>query len=254
MRRMFSVLLLCGACVARPQHVMLQGQHTELQARVDAVEVRATQQEQQLYSAEEEALRASQESERVTGLLEQRDQQNQQLSDTIEGLEKEQEGADAWASSLREHLRGMVEVGSLSVNQWGDRLIVELPNDVLFPPGSARIASEGRTTLASVASALASLKGREILVSGHTDATPIHNEEFDDNWSLGAARAISVVQVLIEQGVPAGRVGAASYGSNRPLDSNKTPEGRRANRRIEIAILPDLTVIEEVQGQVGSMN
>jgi chemotaxis protein MotB len=244
------VLWVCVACVARPQHVMLQAEHAELQARVDAVEVRATEQEHDLIAAQDRALRSGQESERVTGLLVQRDQQNQQLSDTIEGLEEEQEGADAWANSLREHLRGMVEVGSLSVSQWGDRLIVELPNDVLFPPGSARIASEGRTTLASIASALASLEGREILVSGHTDATPIHNEEFDDNWSLGAARAISVVQILIEEGVPPDRVGAASYGSNRPLDSNKTPEGRRANRRIEITILPDLAVIEEVQGEV----
>jgi len=229
---------------------MLQAQHAELQARLDAVEVRATEQERELHSAEEEALRTGEEAERVRGLLAQSDQQNQELASTIEGLERDQEGADAWANSLREHLRGMVEVGSLSVSQWGDRLIVELPNDVLFSPGSARIASEGRTTLASVASALASLEGREILVSGHTDATPIHNEEFDDNWALGAARAVAVVQILIDQGVPSDRVGAASYGSNRPLDSNKTAEGRRANRRIEIAILPDLTVIEEVQDQV----
>ncbi len=250
MRRELWVLWVCAACVARPQHVTLQAQHTELQARVDAVEARATDQEQDLHKARDEALQAGEKADKMTGLLAQSDQENQDLTDTIEGLEKDQEGADAWASSLREHLRGMVEVGSLSVNQWGDRLIVELPNDVLFPPGSARIASEGRTTLASIASALASLEGREILVSGHTDATPIHNEEFDDNWSLGAARAISVVQILIEEGVPADRVGAASYGSNRPLDSNKTPEGRRANRRIEIAILPDLTVIEEVQDQV----
>ena len=251
MRRGLWLLGFGLGCVARPQHVMLQAEHAELQARLDAVDRRASEQEQVLYAAQDEVIAAQREATLAGEQLAQRGEENQSLRATIEGLEAEQEDADTWTTSLREQLAEMVAVGSLSVIQWGDRLIVELPNDVLFSPGSAQVGREGQTTLASVASALSTLEGREILVAGHTDATPIHNEQFDDNWSLGAARAIAVVRILIENGVSMERVGAASYGSNRPLDSNKTPEGRSANRRIEITILPDLTAIQEMQEQVG---
>lgn len=251
MRRGWWLLWFGVGCVARPQYVMLQAEHAELQARLDAVEQRASEQEQGLYAAQDEVVAAQREASLAEQKLVKRGEENQSLRETIEGLEAEQEDADAWAVKLQEQLQDMVAVGSLTVIQWGDRLVVELPNDVLFSPGSAQVGREGQATLASVAAALATLEGREILVAGHTDATPIHNEQFADNWSLGAARATAVVRILIENGVSMERVGAASYGSNRPLDSNKTSEGRSANRRIEITILPDLTVFQEMREQVG---
>ncbi len=251
MRYAWWLLWFGVGCVARPQHVLLQAEHAELQARLDAVERRALEQEQGLYAAQDEAVAAEREASLAVEQLARRGEENQSLRETIEGLEAEQENADAWAVKLQEQLQDMVDVGSLSVLQWGDRLVVELPNDVLFSPGSAEVGGEGRTTLASVALALATLEDREILVAGHTDATPISNEQFADNWSLGAARAIAVVRILIENGLSEERVGVASYGPNRPLDSNKTSEGRSANRRIEITILPDLTAIQQMQQQVG---
>ena len=82
-------------------------------------------------------------------------------------------------------------------------------------------------------------KGRsEILVSGHTDDTPlIFGSIYRDNWDLAAARSSSVVQALASTGkLQPKRMKAISYGETQPLTTNNTIEGREKNRRIEIEI------------------
>ena len=82
-------------------------------------------------------------------------------------------------------------------------------------------------------------KGRsEILVSGHTDDTPlIFGSVYRDNWDLAAARSSSVVQELSGTGkLKPNRMKAISYGETQPLTSNETSKGREKNRRIEIEI------------------
>ena len=77
----------------------------------------------------------------------------------------------------------------------------------------------------------------EILVSGHTDNTPlIFGSVYRDNWDLAAARS-SVVQELTKSGkLNPKRMKAISYGETQPVESNKTTQGREKNRRIEIEI------------------
>ena len=72
---------------------------------------------------------------------------------------------------------------------------------------------------------------------------PIHTEQFPSNWELASARALNVVRTLQEGGVPVGRLSAASFAENRPVDTNKTKEGKAANRRIEIVVVPDLSLL-----------
>ncbi|HZD24779.1 MAG TPA: OmpA family protein, partial [Alphaproteobacteria bacterium] len=73
-------------------------------------------------------------------------------------------------------------------------------------------------------------------VEGHTDRVPIHTERFPSNWELSAARAISVVQFLVEQGVPPDRLAAAGYGEYQPIDPRSDEIGNRRNRRIELKL------------------
>jgi chemotaxis protein MotB len=54
-------------------------------------------------------------------------------------------------------------------------------------------------------------------------------------------RALTVLKAMVEAGLPAQHVSAASYGAERPATSNDTPEGRAQNRRIEIVVVPDLS-------------
>src|SRR3546814_21184777 len=74
-------------------------------------------------------------------------------------------------------------------------------------------------------------------VEGHTDTVPINNEQFRSNWELSAARAISVVKFLVEQGIPAERLSATGYGAYQPI----TPGDLERNRRLEMKPTQRLT-------------
>mgnify|MGYP001173297455 CR=1 FL=1 len=73
-------------------------------------------------------------------------------------------------------------------------------------------------------------------VEGHTDHIPIYNAKFQSNWDLSSARAISVVQFLIKEGVKPSRLSAAGFGEFQPLDKRRDEISNRRNRRIEIKL------------------
>ena len=73
-------------------------------------------------------------------------------------------------------------------------------------------------------------------VDGHTDKDPIKTARFPSNWELSSARAISVVQLLIKQGLPPNRLAAAGFGEFQPLENRSDEIGKRRNRRIELKL------------------
>jgi chemotaxis protein MotB len=123
----------------------------------------------------------------------------------------------------------------------GDRFVFQ--SEVLFESGSATVASAGDSELRRLARALNEIGPRIpeninwiLQIEGHTDSIPIFNEQFRNNWDLSAARAISVVQFLIQQGVPAERLSATGYGEFQPIDDARDEIGNRRNRRIELKL------------------
>jgi chemotaxis protein MotB len=72
-------------------------------------------------------------------------------------------------------------------------------------------------------------------VEGHTDDVPVARR-YPSNWELAAARASSVVRLMIELGVEPDRLKAVSRAEFAPVASNETDEGRAKNRRIEIQL------------------
>jgi chemotaxis protein MotB len=70
---------------------------------------------------------------------------------------------------------------------------------------------------------------------------PIKTEKYPSNWELASARALTVVRTMIGAGMPATRVSAASYGEFKPVAANDGADGKKANRRIEIVVVPDLS-------------
>jgi len=123
----------------------------------------------------------------------------------------------------------------------GDRFVFQA--EVLFPTGSDVMNPEGSEQIDKLASAIVQLE-REIpsginwvlRVDGHTDRRPIASPEFPSNWELSSARAISVVQQLIHQGVSPDRLAAAGFGEFQPIDPHDTEEAYRRNRRIELKL------------------
>ena len=127
--------------------------------------------------------------------------------------------------------------GLINIDRQEDKVIITVGSGGAFKSGSADLTSKAKKIMAKIAEV--NKKGRsEILVSGHTDDKPLtFGSIYRDNWDLAAARSSSVVQELSSTGkLQPDRMKAISYGETKPLASNKDPEGREKNRRIEIEI------------------
>lgn len=122
----------------------------------------------------------------------------------------------------------------------GDRFVFQ--SEVLFPTGSADLSAGGAEQINKLA---ASLKGLAkempadlpwvLRVDGHADRQVVHGK-FASNWELSAERAITVVRLLIADGIPPNRLAAAGFGEYQPLDSANTPAAYARNRRIELRL------------------
>jgi chemotaxis protein MotB len=123
----------------------------------------------------------------------------------------------------------------------GDRFVLQ--TEVFFDSSKADLLPEGRDELDKIASAITDLQAKipgdiawVLRVDGHTDVRPINSPQFKSNWDLSAARAISVVQYLISKGVSPQRLVAAGFGEFQPLDTDRTEDAYRRNRRIEFKL------------------
>ncbi|WP_424931424.1 peptidoglycan -binding protein [Amaricoccus macauensis] len=123
----------------------------------------------------------------------------------------------------------------------GDRFVFD--SEVLFAQGSATLGAEGRAQISEVSQVLKDVSSEIpgdlnwiLRVDGHTDKVPVgFSSQFDDNWELSTARALSVVQYMVEQeGIPPERLAAAGFGEFQPIDPGNTPEAYERNRRIEL--------------------
>ena len=123
--------------------------------------------------------------------------------------------------------------GKVSTREDADGLAIEFKDALLFDSASAELRSEGAGTLEAVARKIAELPTRSVLIEGHTDDVPISTPRFASNWELSSQRAINVVKLLIEEGVPANRLAATGFGEFQPLDG---PGGLARNRRIELRL------------------
>lgn len=123
----------------------------------------------------------------------------------------------------------------------GDRFVFQ--SELLFPTASATLVPAGQQQLAQLATTLKSATARipedinwVLRVDGHTDRRPINTVRYPSNWDLSTARALSVVEFLVSQGIPPNRLVAAGFGEFHPLDKSVTPEAFARNRRIEIKL------------------
>ena len=118
-------------------------------------------------------------------------------------------------------------------------------SEVLFPVGSAELTPAGVSGITALAITIKDIATEIppdiawiLRVDGHTDRQPIKGVggQFASNWELSAARAITVVKLLIVDGVPAEHLAATAFGDNQPLDPANTPDAYAKNRRIELRL------------------
>lgn len=137
---------------------------------------------------------------------------------------------DAQERKLRERTAGT----GVDVIRDGDNLTLRMPSGITFAYNDASVQAQFQPTLNEVASVLAEYPKTYIDVLGHTDSdgTEAYNQ------SLSERRAQSVASYLTTRGVQSARVATRGYGEMQPIASNETTEGKAANRRVEIKLVP----------------
>jgi chemotaxis protein MotB len=161
----------------------------------------------------------------------------------LDELRKQQAAAEARAAQFRDlaaRFQKLVDAGQLKVIMRGGRMLLELSNDVLFDSGRTELKDVGKKTLTEVAHVLHGMPERRFQVAGHTDNVKIQTPRFPSNWELSTARAVEVVKLLVDAEMDPRNLSAAGYGEFAPVETNDTADGRAKNRRIEIALVPNL--------------
>ena len=141
---------------------------------------------------------------------------------------------------LNTQLQGELAADQAEIQQLQGVIRVTLANGILFPEGGWQLNAQGKATLDRLAPVLAQLTGQRIEIKGYTDNLPIGPElksRFPDNVALSNARAQSVANELVAQGVPAGLLAVSGYGDANPVATNDTPQGRAKNRRVVMDIV-----------------
>lgn len=132
-------------------------------------------------------------------------------------------------------MAGFAQQEGVSLRTDNDWVELSLAGDVIFSGGSATLSRSARQLLAEMAGSLLE-HDHPITVEGYTDNVPSQGERFPSNWALAAARASAVADALVQLGVDQERLSAIGYGENFPLQTNATPDGRAANRRVVVVV------------------
>jgi chemotaxis protein MotB len=207
---------------------------SDAEARVDAMRRQMEAVEQQL-ALLNEALRAREttiEAQRVE-ISDLGERLNLALAEEVRELSRYR---SEFFGRLRELLSDVEDIQIV-----GDRF--RFQSELFFETASADIGSDGRERLDRVARLLLDVDKRipddidwVLMVEGHTDRRPIRTEQFPSNWELSTARAQSIVNYLVQRGVPPRRLAAAGFGEYHPLSSGDREEDYAHNRRIEMRL------------------
>ena len=130
-----------------------------------------------------------------------------------------------------------IEHKEVNMRMTPEGFVISLHELGFFDSGEAQLLPGAAEKIKRIAAVLMQY-GLDMRVEGHSDDVPIHNAKFSSNWDLSTARATAVAMMLLnESGVDPKRMSIAGYAEYHPAASNDTPEGRRANRRVDIVIV-----------------
>lgn len=162
----------------------------------------------------------------------------------IQGLQSAIARKDSLNMALVMNLKGVLnDINDKDINIKVDKGVVyiDISDKLLFKSGSYDITDKAKEVLGKVAKVLNNQPDIEFMVEGHTDSNPIKTNCLDDNWDLSVKRATTVVRLLQNQyKIAPARMTASGRGEYVPVGDNATAEGKSANRRTRIVILPQL--------------
>jgi chemotaxis protein MotB len=151
---------------------------------------------------------------------------------------------------LRQALKEQIADGQIEVSGDNERTIIRIREKGTFPSGSAQLSEKFAPVMKKIAAAVMRTPG-QIHVSGHTDNVPISTFRFRSNWELSSARAVSILEELLNhKKIPNERSVIQGYADTRPLVPNTTAKNRAINRRVEIEVIRQNDSIREMPGLI----
>lgn len=158
-----------------------------------------------------------------------------------DSLKRKHDAAVAQARANLIKLQGLfkeeISSGLIEVVREGVRIVIRIRERGSFPSGSAELIKPFLSAVSKIGKAIRMTRGR-VVIAGHTDNIPIHNDQFRSNWDLSAARAITLLRKLEEvDSVDPKRITIAGHADTQPLVPNDTPQHRARNRRVEVILV-----------------
>jgi chemotaxis protein MotB len=221
----------------------LAGTVSDLQARGRADSDKKAELETMLNALQDESARTTSEVEAARARIAELAAERERLAAEAARLKAEKDKLAAKTKAYDDLVAAMkdeIDAGQVKITELSGRLTVNVSN-ALFDSGKFALKPEGVEALTKVAGVLAQVTDRTIAVEGHTDDDAVRSgAAYADNWALSSLRASTVVSLLTANGVEPLTIRAVGLGAFHPVESNDTPEGKAANRRTEIVLLPRL--------------
>jgi outer membrane protein OmpA-like peptidoglycan-associated protein len=171
--------------------------------------------------------------------------QNAVANARADSLRKAADAANAQLGKAMAQLQSLVtEITNLKETSRG--LVISL-SDILFDVGKASLKPGAEASVRKISAVLQQYPNHQISVEGYTDSQG--SDTF--NQKLSEDRANSVKQILIAGGVDPVLISSKGFGKAKPVASNDTPEGRQANRRVEIVVEGAGTLGDQVEKPAG---
>jgi outer membrane protein OmpA-like peptidoglycan-associated protein len=172
--------------------------------------------------------------------------QNVVANARADSLRKAADAANAQLGKAMAQLQSLVtEITNLKETSRG--LVISL-SDILFDVSKATLKPGAESNVRKISAVLKQYPNHQISVEGYTDAQG--GDAF--NRKLSEDRANSVKQALISGGVDPVLISSKGLGKANPVASNDTPEGRQANRRVEIVVEGAGTLGDQIQAPGGN--
>lgn len=168
---------------------------------------------------------------------------NDEEHSLIDKQAKELEQLQGVQEKINEYIIGSELSETLETHLTNEGLLITILNDISFDSGSALVKQEGEKIALEVSEFLLTDPPHEIIVSGHADDRPMHNEYFSSNWELSVKRATNFMTLILknEQLDPT-RFSAKGFGKHQPIVPNTSEANREKNRRVEVLILPNYEI------------
>ncbi len=165
------------------------------------------------------------------------------LGDDLAASPEVQQDLHRLQSQLTAALATPIAQHNIALKLGRDGLVISLRESGFYDSGSALPHPQSKPTLDKVAATIGATP-YDVRIEGHTDNVPIHTPQFASNWELSTARATELAKTfIVDYRFSPARLSAAGFAEYHPVASNDTPEGRSQNRRVDIIVLPRISVI-----------